>query len=279
MVKAYIPTSLDEVLTLIKDHRHRFVAGGTDMLIQFHSRSGLPVAFKDDVIYIANLEELKGITDDEENVYIGAAETLEDIMHYPETPKLLKETILEMASPAIRHTGTLAGNIGNASPAGDGLVPLYLLNADIELRSLDQTRVVPIQQFITGVRKIDLHDDEIITRIIVNKIVFDQETFIKVGPRRSDAISKLSFAAAIRVEKDQISDLRFAFGAVNTTVVRRPEIECQYIRKSIKELKAALPEIIEQYRPHIKPIDDQRSNKHYRETVSLNLLRDFILNL
>lgn len=279
MVNAYLPTSLKEVLTLIKDHRCRFVAGGTDMLIQFHSRSGLPIGFKDDVIYIAHLDELKGITEDEENIYIGAVETLEDIMHHPLTPKLLQDTILEMASPAIRHTGTLAGNIGNASPAGDGLVPLYLLNADIEVKSLENTRIIPIQHFITGVRKIDLHDDEIITRIIINKIDFDKQVFVKVGPRRSDAISKLSFAGAIRIEKDLISDLRFAFGAVNTTVVRHPEIECLYIRQSIKELTSSLPKIIEQYRPFIKPIDDQRSNKQYRETVSLNLLRDFILSL
>jgi CO/xanthine dehydrogenase FAD-binding subunit len=76
-----------------------------------------------------------------------------------------------------------------------------------------------------------------------------------------------------------IIDLRFAFGAVNTTVVRRAEIECQYIKKTIEELKASIDEIIDAYAPYIKPIDDQRSNKEYRTTVSKNLLRGFIEEL
>lgn len=280
MVKSVIPNALDEVLDLISKNKYRFVAGGTDMLIQHHNLKSLPIAFKDNIMYIANLKELQGITTDDDYIYIGACEPLENILESEYTPKILKDTIIEMASPAIRHTGTLGGNIGNASPAGDALVTLSLLNAVIEVRSLHETRRVTIQSFITGVRTIDLHPDEIITRIIISKTDdFDRAVFVKVGPRLSDAISKLSFAAAIKFVNGLTIDFRIAFGAVNTTVVRRPEIECQYIRLTVAELKSKIKTMQNQYSQYIKPIDDQRSNKTYRKTVSLNLLKDFIEQL
>lgn len=279
MVKAFIPKTLEEALTILSKEKCRIVAGGTDMLIQHHNRQTLPIAFKDSVLYVANLEELKGITDDDNYIYIGAAEPLESILENEITPQLLKDTIIEMASPAIRHTGTLGGNIGNASPAGDSLVPLYLLNAVIEVTSSQETRRIIIQDFITGVRRIDLKPEEIITKIIVPKITFDQATFIKVGPRLSDAISKLSFAGAYTVKDGLVLDFRFSFGAVNQTVVRRAEIECQYIKQPLEEVKNKVDEIVNQYAEFIRPIDDQRSNKAYRKHVSLNLLKDFILNM
>lgn len=279
MVKSYIPKTLEEALNILSKEKCRLVAGGTDMLIQHHNRQTLPIAFKDNVIYIANLEELKGITEDENYIYIGACEPLEGILEHESTPQILKDTIIEMASPAIRHTGTLAGNIGNASPAGDSLVPLYLLNTVIEVKSLKQTRRVLLSEFITGVRRIALEKDELISKIIVPKIEFDKAIFVKVGPRLSDAISKLSFAGAYTIIDGLVLDFRFSFGAVNQTVVRRPEIECQYITMPLAEVKSKADEIVKQYEEFIRPINDQRSNKEYRKTVSLNLLRDFINNM
>lgn len=276
MVGAVIPKTLEEALMLLKNGSYQIVAGGTDMLIQNHNRSPLPIAYKKDVMYIADIEELLGVTEDEEYIYIGACEPLESLLDNDVIPKLLRETILEMASPAIRHTGTLGGNIGNASPAGDSLVPLYLLNAVIEVRSLEHTRRVNINEFITGVRKIDLQPDELITRIIIGKIDFTKAYFKKVGPRRSDAISKLSFAGAVTVQDDLVIDFRIAFGSVNVTVVRHPEIECMYIKKTVTELKNSIDQLVEEYSEFIKPIDDQRSNKSYRKQVCINILKEFI---
>jgi len=249
------------------------------MLIQHHNLSTLPINYRDDVIYIASLEELQGITEDEQNIFIGSCEPLEAILENQKSPKILKETILEMASPAIRHTGTLGGNIGNASPAGDSLVTLYLLDAKLEIKSLSNTRIVNLIDFIKGVRKIDLQDNELISKIIIPKVNFTKAYFKKVGPRLSDAISKLSFTGAITIENDIIKDIRFAFGAVNITVVRIKEIEEEYVDKSISFLKTNIDSISEKYSQYIRPIDDQRSNKEYRKQVSLNLLKDFIEKL
>ncbi|OQX93349.1 MAG: hypothetical protein B6I17_03010 [Tenericutes bacterium 4572_104] len=279
MIKSCVPKTLSEALDLLNKENYLLVAGGTDLLVQHHNLKTLPIDFKKSVMYIGNIKELQGITEDENYIYIGSGEPLQRILDYPSIPTLLKDTIKEMASPAIRHTGTIGGNIANASPAGDTLVPLYLMNALLEIKSIDGTRKVDIKNFIKGVRKIDLKENELITKIILDKIDFTKAIFKKVGSRKSDTISKLSFAGAVTIKNNIVIDLRFAFGAVNVTVVRRPEIECQYINLKLKKVKANINKIVKQYEPFIKPIDDQRSSKEYRKEVSLNLLRDFIENI
>ena len=279
MIKSCVPKTLSEALDLLDKENYLLVAGGTDLLVQHHNLKTLPIDFKKSVMYIGNIKELQGITEDENYIYIGSGEPLQRILDYPSIPTLLKDTIKEMASPAIRHTGTIGGNIANASPAGDTLVPLYLMNALLEIKSIDGTRKVDIKNFIKGVRKIDLKENELITKIILDKIDFTKAIFKKVGSRKSDTISKLSFAGAVTIKNNIVIDLRFAFGAVNVTVVRRPEIECQYINLKLKKVKASINKIVKQYEPFIKPIDDQRSSKEYRKEVSLNLLRDFIENI
>ena len=279
MVESYIPLSLDECLKILSDKQVRIVAGGTDMLIQNRSHTSMPIGFKTDVVYISNIEELKKIYEDEEFVYIGSVCSLEKIMESELVPELLKNTILEMASPAIRHTATLAGNIGNASPAGDSLVPLYLLDALVEIKSIKGVRKLALSDFITGVRKIDLEKDELITKVILPKISYTKGYFKKVGPRLSDAISKLSFAGAYRLENNIVKDIRIAFGSVNVTVVRRRDLELRLIGKDVEEVKSMTNEIVDWYDEFIKPIDDQRSNKEYRKNISLKLLRSFIENI
>jgi CO/xanthine dehydrogenase FAD-binding subunit len=216
------------------------------------------------------------IRSDESNIYIGANTRLETILKHQETPKVLKDIIGEMASPAIRHTATLAGNIANASPAGDSLVALYLLDAKVKIQRLGQSRLTKVSDFILGVRKVDLKIDEMITEIIIPKVSFDRIVFKKVAPRQSDAISKLSFVGAITVNHGVIEDIRFAFGAVYMTVVRNPSIEASYVGWTIEALKANIDQIINDYDPLIQPIDDQRSNRIYRKKVAINLIKDFI---
>jgi CO/xanthine dehydrogenase FAD-binding subunit len=279
MVEAYLPKDLDECLKILNEKKVKIIAGGTDMLIQNRSHTGMSIGYRNDVLYINNLNELKNIYEDDAFVYIGAALSLEKIMESDIAPKLLKETILEMASPAIRHTATLAGNIGNASPAGDSLVSLYLMDAELEIRSINNTRRVFLKDFIKGVRKITLESDELITKVIIPKLMFEKAYFKKVGPRLSDAISKLSFAGAYQIYNNKITDIRIAFGAVNVTVVRDRLLEKKMIGKTIEELKGMIDLLTSWYDPLIVPIDDQRSNKVYRKEVAINLLREFIENL
>ncbi|MCF7923966.1 MAG: FAD binding domain-containing protein [Candidatus Izimaplasma sp.] len=279
MVDGLIAKSLNEALEALDNKEYQIVAGGTDMLIQNRSHSGMNIDYKKDVLYINLIDELDFIKVDEKNLYIGANTRLETILESKLVPQILRDVVIEMASPGIRHTATLAGNIGNASPAGDSLVVLYLLDCELEIKSLTKTRKVLLKDFITGVRKIALNKNELITKLIIPKINLTDCYFHKVGPRLSDAISKLSFACGYSVENSIIKDLRVAFGAVYVTVVRSREVEGKFIGQSVNDLKANLDDIINAYEPLIKPIDDQRSNRVYRKNVAINLLREFIENI
>ena len=276
-MKTHIAKTLNNALEILNSGTYRIVAGGTDMLIQNRSHTGLPIAYKDDVIYINLIDELDYIKEDSKNIYIGATTRLETILRSEKAPNILKDIIHEMAGPGIRHTATLAGNIGNASPAGDSLVALYVLGASIKCQSIDNTRTVKIMDFIQGVRKIDLKSNEMITEIIIAKQDFTRVIFKKVAPRLSDAISKLSFVGAIKIIDNIVEDFRIALGAVSITVVRNEEIENKYRGMPLQEFKDNIDSVISDYEPIIKPIDDQRSNKEYRKHVALNLIKDFII--
>ncbi|MFA5236007.1 MAG: FAD binding domain-containing protein [Bacilli bacterium] len=276
MVKHVIPKTLAEALACLDEGTFKVIAGGTDLMVQKRSPAGLAPNFTSDMIYVANLAELKRVYEDEDGIHIGAAVTLEALLEHELTPNVLKTIIGQIAAPGIRHMGTLAGNIANASPAGDTLVGLYVLDAMIKLERINGHRLVPIQAFIVGVRRTISEPREMITEIIIPKPKFSHTYYQKVGGRQADAISKVSFLGVAEIENDIVVDLRLAFGAVAPTVIRSSDFEKTLKNISVAELKADLPRIIEHYRSIIHPIDDQRSSAGYRNEVAVNLLRDMI---
>ncbi|MDD3127086.1 MAG: FAD binding domain-containing protein [Candidatus Izemoplasmatales bacterium] len=276
MVKHIIPDTLSEALKYLYQGDFQVFAGGTDLMVQNRSWSETSIEFTKNMLYCFNLQELKGITAIDGRIEIGAMTPLETIMNHPDVPSLLSEAIGEMASPAIRHIATLAGNIGNASPAGDSLPVLILYDAWVELRNMAGFRMILLKDLIIGPRKTVMHPEEMIVKIVIPKHRFDFERFVKVGGRKADAISKVSFAGAVDIEDGKIADLRLTFGAVGKTVVRNETVEGAWIGMTISELKNGIWRLIDMYDPLILPIDDQRSNKHYRKTVAINLLRDFV---
>ncbi|MFH5881814.1 FAD binding domain-containing protein [Liberiplasma polymorphum] len=279
MVEHYIPTSYQEALEILSKGNTQVFAGGTDLMIQYRSTSNTLPKFKKNMLYAFNLEELKYIKKNGNIIHIGAMTPLEELLENDLTPAPLKKIIKEMASPALRHVATLAGNIANASPAGDSLIVLYLLNARIICESIHGLREVPIETFITGVRKTVLLEHEIIKEIIINNDSFTQYEVTKVGTRKADAIAKVSVAIAITIEEEIIKDFRVVIGSVATTVIRERHLEKQFININIETMKNQIDKVLANYDPLIKPIDDQRSNKTYRRHVAHNLIRDFITNI
>jgi CO/xanthine dehydrogenase FAD-binding subunit len=279
MVKNVIPVSLNEALDFLNERPFKIMAGGTDLMVQRRAWSQTPPEFNEDVLYIFNLEELKYIKEEDGYIVIGSTTPVEDLLYNDLTPNLLKEAIGIMASPALRHMATIAGNIGNASPAGDTLPILYALDALIVLQSVEGARELPINEVITGPRRHVIKQNEIIKEIKIPISVFTDSVFEKVGGRQADAISKVSFTGAVNIKDDKVIDLRIAFGAVSATILRRKEIEEKYVGLTKEELIGKVEEIVNDYDPFVRPIDDQRSNKEYRKTVALNLLRNFIITL
>lgn len=279
MVKPFIPSTLKEALEVLDKHDCYIMAGGTDLMVVKHQRSGLIPNFDKDVCYISNLEELQYIFEDEKGVHIGAGTKFSDIEENELVPEILKQIIHELASPNIRNMATMAGNIANASPAGDSIVGLYLLDAELELVNINGSRMMPIKDFIFGVRKIHREKNELIKEIFIPHHDDLNTYWRKVGSRAAESISKITFAGGYEVENGKVKDLRMAFGSVSITCVRDRKVEEKYIGMSVEELHNHVEDVIKDMGKFVQPITDQRSTKEYRYKVAMNILKDFILTI
>lgn len=279
MVKHFIPSTLKEALEVLDKYDCYIMAGGTDLMVVKHQRSGLIPNFDKDVCYISNLEELQYIFEDEKGVHIGAGTKFSDIEENELVPEILKQIIHELASPNIRNMATMAGNIANASPAGDSIVGLYLLDAELELVNINGSRMMPIKDFIFGVRKIHREKNELIKEIFIPHHDDLNTYWRKVGSRAAESISKITFAGGYEVENGKVKDLRMAFGSVSITCVRDRKTEEKYIGMSVEELHNHVEDVIKDMGKFVQPITDQRSTKEYRYKVAMNILKDFILTI
>ena len=277
MIQHYIPSNLNEALEILSKHNCFVLAGGTDLMVQKHVSTGVLPHFEKDILYVMDLKELDYINlDSDKNIHIGASTRFIEIEESPLVPEIYKKVIREIASPNIRNMATMTGNIANASPAGDSIVPLVLNDADVVLASVNGERTVSVNDFILGVRKIDRKPDEMIREIVLKPQELDY-FYKKVGSRKAESITKVSFLGAYRVEDGIIKDFRIAFGSVAIKVVRNIKVEKKYIGKSVKELK--VNQVVQDYAKLIVPITDQRSNKEYRHKVAMNLLKKFLVDL
>ncbi len=276
MVNSYIPETYKKALELLANNNLTILAGGTDLMVKTRKWSGLAPGFSGDILFVSQLEELDFIRREKGKIVIGATTTLEKLLHDENTPKLLKMAITQMASPGIRHTATLVGNVGNASPAGDSLPVLYILNAKIVLESIEAKRVLSIDEFILGPGSKDMKSDEMIHEIIIDDVEFDFVMYEKAGGRKSDAISKVSFAGAFTSSHGMVHDMRIAFGAVGPTIVRMKEYEARFKETQVWDLIRMIDIIKDLYDPGIQPINDQRSTAEYRKTCALNILGKFL---
>lgn len=275
-----IPKTLHEALDLLDKNPYVLLAGGTDLMVKKRQWSGLPADLGASVMNLIHLKELEYVTKDQQGIHIGALTRLEELLHHPLVNEPLKRAIEQMASPAIRHIGTLGGNIGNASPAGDTLPILYVYNAKIVLESKKGRREVAISDFIEGPGRIIKRSDELIVEIVLEDLNYSGFYYEKVGGRRSDAISKVSFIGLYVEEPktnylqqtNKFKDIRCAFGAVYKTVLRDKNLEEQLLY-TMNEGKGDFLTLCDDV---LKPIDDQRSTAKYRKKCSINLLKSFV---
>ena len=274
MIRHYVPQSLLEALRFLRDSDCYIMSGGTDLMVQKHVSKELLPNFDRDVLYVMGIKELDYIKKDEEGkIHIGATTRFVEIENSPLVPEIYKKVIREIASPNIRNMATMAGNIANASPAGDSIVPLVIDNAEVVLASLKGERVVLVKDFILGVRKTDLKGDEMIKEIIIKP---QELTYFykKVGSRKAESITKISFMGAYRIENNIIRDLRIAFGSVNVKVSRNLDLESRIKGQDIKILDKE--RMINAFMKLVVPITDQRSTKEYRYKVARNILVKFV---
>lgn len=272
-MKYFVPNNLDEALKILDENDCYIMCGGTDLMVQKHSSSGLLPNFDRDVIFVSNLKELDFIKEENNEIHVGATTKYSSMEQSSLVPEIYKRVIKEIASPNIRNMASMTGNICNASPAGDSVVPLVIDDARVVILSKNNKREMLVDEFIQGYRKTAHKKEEIVSEIIIPKQ--DLTYFYrKVGSRKAETITKVSFLGAYKIEKGIIKDLRIAFGSVFVKTVRNKDIERKYIGKKVTEINSQ--ELVSDYSPLVQPITDQRSTKEYRHVVALNLLKEFI---
>jgi len=300
MVEAFKPTSLAEALKIRSDRHAIPFAGGTDLMVRFRARDGMEPSFKLPIVFVDSLPELRTIRMDSGGLILGASlpfstlagdrggagpsfGTAPDDAVLAAIPGVLRLAAAAVGAPALRNRATIGGNLANASPAGDSIAALYALSAEVVLNSLEGEREIPIEEFILGPGEIDLREDEIIRAIRIPAPLPSWTYWRKVGTRRTNALTKVSLAAAATIRDGGIERCFLALGAVGPRVVRAREIERLLQDKLIAALKAELKEIAAKaaglLSALITPIDDQRSTAKYRGAVALNLVGDAIESL
>ncbi len=273
MSKVLIPRSLEQLWQLQAENKDNAVfAGGTDLLVKIRAGKPAPKA----LICLDRLDELKTITELPSEIALGAAVTPAQVLaspliknHFP----VLNEALRHLGSPHIRNMGSLGGNIMTASPAGDSLPPLYVLQAAVELQSAAGTRKLQLKDFIRGPGQTQILQGEILSRIIIPKEpVFSHHFFEKVGLRQALAIAVVSLAALYNLDSKQtVSAIRLAWGSLGPTVVVQPEVEQFLLGKPLTTTRlTAAADLLKQ---RIEPISDIRAGADYRRRVAGNLLK------
>jgi CO/xanthine dehydrogenase FAD-binding subunit len=246
-VEVFTPRTLDEALRLKSEHPEaRLLQGGTDVMVELNFGHSRPPA----LVNLAELEELRGWSQDGDTIRLGAALTYAEAMTEPLAGLLpaLAEASRTVGSPQIRNRGTIGGNLGTASPAGDALPPLLVEGAEVELASVRGVRTLPLEEFLLGVKRTALADDELVTSVRLRPCGGAQ-TFMKVGPRNAMVIAVCSLAVVVDTSA---SEVRAAFGSAAVTARR--------VTVPLAEA-AALPERVAEA---AAPIDDVRATAAYR---------------
>lgn len=267
MVNGYTAASLKEALGILSSQEVIPYSGGTDLMVE--NRPGATYLF------LNKISELKQIYVDADYVHIGAGVTFTHALEDDRVPRLMKEAISLIAAPAIRNAGTFGGNLGNGSAKADSVLIEFAADAKLHLVSLGGSRIVDVDQFYLGRKKLDLKKDELIAEILLPKTGLDQYYYQKVGGRNALAISRVSFAGVFSMKDGSISNIAAAFGAVADTVLRFKDLEEMMLGKSLKEAQALKEQYLKAYADRMI-LTRGRVSAEYRKTVCMNLLSDFL---
>jgi CO/xanthine dehydrogenase FAD-binding subunit len=243
-VQVFTPHALDDALRLKSEHPNALpIQGGTDVMVALNFDRERP----ETVLNLNEVAELRGWWRDGRRLRLGAALTYSEIEHgeLRDVLPALAEASRTIGSPQIRNRGTVGGNLGTASPAGDALPPLAIEDADVECASTRGVRTVPLLDFVTGVKRNALEPDELITAVLLRPSGAPQ-TFLKVGPRNAMVISVVSLAVSGGEE------LRASFGSASPrpVLVTAPREEAGSFAEQVAEAAS--------------PIDDVRGSERYR---------------
>ncbi len=277
-------TNIEDVLTILADRgkRARIIAGGTDLILEIERgvRKGI-----DTLVDVSRIPDLDRIhLDEEEFIHLGPLVTHAHCV----ASKLIFECALplaqaayEVGAPQIRNRGTIAGNLITASPANDTITPLMALGAQVRLQSQSGERLIPLEDFYTGVRGTLMRPDELMVDISFPAMKADQRgIFVKFALRRAQAISLVNVAILLTFDEKVIDEpvnckvrsASITLGAVAPTIIHAREAEIFLKGRELDE--ETIEESAKLAQHAARPIDDVRASADYRlEMVRVGILR------
>ena len=278
MTSFVAPTTLGEAVDVLgRSPDLRPIAGCTDLMVcDAVERSSLT-----SVLDLSRIPELQGIHRLTEGVEIGAMSTFRELR----SSAMIRDLYPALAAAAaviggwqIQNRATIGGNIVNASPAGDSLPVLLVLNAVVIAVGTDGEREIPITSFYRGYRTTALRPGELVARIrLPLPSTGTRQFFRKVGTRQAQAISKVVVALAARLEEGRIAAYELAAGSVAATPVRLVDVERAIVGRGADEETADWAGDLAAR--SVEPIDDVRSTAAYRQFALHRVVRRLTLEL
>jgi CO/xanthine dehydrogenase FAD-binding subunit len=267
-VTTVVPRTLPDALAALADDPSLTVfAGGTDLMVDLNYGRRRPTG----VLSLRRLADLRGWRVEEgvegDEVVLGAATTYTDLLD-PELAELvpgLAAAARTVGSPQIRNTGTIGGNLGTASPAGDTLPVLFALDAEVQVASATNERRVPVTEFVTAPKRNALQPGELVTAVRVPVAAGPQE-FLKVGVRNAMVIAIASCALVVDLDRRKVA---CALGAVGPVPIRDSGVEMWVTtRIDWDSRRLSHQSVVEGFGRRMaavsRPIDDHRAPAGYR---------------
>lgn len=269
------PRRMDEALQAMADGNATLFCGGTDLSPQ--TESGVR-RYGATLLNLRRIEGLGGIETDGAEIRIGATTTVSEIRRNAALAGIapvLVEAAEHFASEQIRNAASVGGNLCNASPAGDMIPPLLVLDASVELAcwrdDAVQTRRVPLERFFLAPGKTVKRPEELLTAVVFDRPEGDfVARFRKSGPRPALEISTVSLALGARVAAGGLGHVRVAMGSVAPTPLRARHVEAALEGKPIQA--STIAAAVDATAQDAKPIDDVRASAWYRS----HLVRVFV---
>jgi carbon-monoxide dehydrogenase medium subunit len=272
-----VPTSLEEALAMLRERRGqaRVIAGGTDLIIQLKKKEAAARCLVD----VTNLDELKGIELEDGLIRVGACVTHQELASSSlirERAAALAEGASQVGSPQIRNMGTVGGNIVNAQPAADTVVPLMALEAEVEVATATGTRREPLGGLCIGPGQCTVDSTaEILTTVRFRALDPNQgSAFERLAKRKALALPILNAAAVVTLNDggDTFQEVRLAVGPIGPTPARAFSAE-EALRGAAVEAQAvaaAMELAAREAQPRSNPL---RGSQGYRQEMVKVLLR------
>lgn len=267
----HAPTTVDEALLLLTTlDQAKLFTGGTDLVPLLREAACSPSHLVD----LNKVAELNYIREDSGFICIGATATLTNVAVslIASVAPALVDAVSRIGSPQIRNRATITGNLCNASPAADSAPPLLVHEAEVTIKSLDDTRIIPLDDLFAGPKLNSLEPDELVTEIRFP--VPPQgaaSSYKRIGRRKAFTLSVVSAAAYVEMNGGEVKEARLAFGSVAETPIRTPDVEVMLRGEILTD--GLLVEAAEAVKCSVAPITDVRGTAEYRRDMCGVLLK------